>query len=174
MAAIARSIPEMMPAVPATQGELAAAGAGQGWGYAILLPTSFQDDSGAGLNAGIVGSSTRGSRAARGLGHAARLGMGASRALDYLETDKAVDGKQVGSRATPGLEKRRWWPWRTIPALPLPTSARPVLAATSSTGMSTASSLRISPPRPLSTIGCRKLLEVRRPADDGRPAGRCP
>jgi hypothetical protein len=98
MAAIARSIPEMMPGGPGNTGpSWQQQVLDKGWGYAILLPTSFQDDSGAGLNAGIVGLVNKGQpRSPEDWGTLRAWAWGASRALDYLETDKAVDGKQVG------------------------------------------------------------------------------
>lgn len=69
----------------------------RGWGFAILSPTSFQADNGAGLTQGIIGLMNKGEP--RGLDEWGTLrawAWGASRALDYLETDKAVDAKQVG------------------------------------------------------------------------------
>jgi hypothetical protein len=98
MAAIARSIPEMIPGGPGNTGpgwqqQVLA----KGWGYAILLPTSFQDDNGAGLNAGIIGLVNKGQpRSPEDWGTLRAWAWGASRAMDYLETDKAVDAKQVG------------------------------------------------------------------------------
>ncbi len=98
MAAIAKSIPEMLPGgpgnpEPAWQQQVLA----KGWGYAILLPTSFQDDNGAGLDAGIIGLVNKGHpRSPEDWGTLRAWAWGASRALDYLETDKAVDAKRVG------------------------------------------------------------------------------
>jgi len=98
MAAIATSIPEMMPGGPGNTGpswqqQVLA----RGWGYAILLPTSFQADDGAGLNAGIIGLVNKGQpRSPEDWGTLRAWAWGASRALDYFETDKAVDAKQVG------------------------------------------------------------------------------
>jgi hypothetical protein len=98
MAAIAKSIPEMIPGGPGNQGpswqEQVLA---RGWGYAILLPTSFQADDGSGLNSGIIGLVNKGQpRTPDQWGTLRAWAWGASRALDYLETDKAVDAKQVG------------------------------------------------------------------------------
>jgi hypothetical protein len=68
-----------------------------GWGFASLNPTSIQADSGAGLTKGIVGLVNKGQpRKPDDWGALRAWGWGASRALDYLETDKAVNAKQVG------------------------------------------------------------------------------
>jgi hypothetical protein len=69
----------------------------KGWGYAILTPTSVQADNGAGLTRGIIGLCNKGqSRKLDDWGALRAWAWGASRALDYFETDKAVDAKQVG------------------------------------------------------------------------------
>ncbi|MFL6578052.1 MAG: acetylxylan esterase [Povalibacter sp.] len=68
-----------------------------GWGYALLVPTSVQADNGAGLTQGIIGLVNKGQP--RGLddwGALRAWAWGAGRALDYLKTDKAVDGQHVG------------------------------------------------------------------------------
>jgi hypothetical protein len=69
----------------------------KGWGFAILIPTSFQDDNGAGLTKGIIGLVNKGQpRSLDDWGTLRAWAWGASRALDYLETDKSVDAKKVG------------------------------------------------------------------------------
>ncbi len=69
----------------------------KGWGYAILVPTSVQADNGAGLTQGIIGLMNKGQpRKPDDWGALRAWAWGASRALDYLETDKAVDAKRVG------------------------------------------------------------------------------
>jgi hypothetical protein len=69
----------------------------KGWGYAIIVPTSYQADNGAGLTKGIIGLCNKGQpRKADDWGALRAWAWGASRALDYLETDQAVDAKQVG------------------------------------------------------------------------------
>jgi hypothetical protein len=69
----------------------------KGWGYAILIPTSVQADNGAGLTQGIIGLVNKGQpRKPDDWGALRAWAWGASRALDYFETDKAVDAKQVG------------------------------------------------------------------------------
>ena len=69
----------------------------KGWGCAIIVPNSIQDDNGAGLTQGIIGLCNKGRpRKADDWGALRAWGWGASRALDYFETDKSVDAKQVG------------------------------------------------------------------------------
>ena len=69
----------------------------KGWGYAILIPTTVQADNGAGLTKGIIGLCNKGQpRKVDDWGALRAWAWGASRALDYFETDKAVDAKQVG------------------------------------------------------------------------------
>ena len=69
----------------------------KGWGYASLLPGSIQADKGAGLTQGIIGLVNKGQpRKPDDWGALRAWGWGASRALDYFETDKAVDPKKVG------------------------------------------------------------------------------
>jgi len=77
---------------PATQQLLAG-----GWGYASLNPGSVQADNGDGLTKGIIGLVNKGQpRKPDDWGSLRAWGWGASRGLDYLETDKAVDAKHVG------------------------------------------------------------------------------
>jgi hypothetical protein len=67
------------------------------WGYATLLPNSIQADNGAGLTQGIIGLVNKGQpRKLDDWGALRAWAWGAGRALDYFETDKAVDAKQVG------------------------------------------------------------------------------
>jgi hypothetical protein len=69
----------------------------KGWGYAVLTPSSIQADNGAGLTEGIIGLCNKGQpRKPDDWGALRAWAWGASRALDYFETDKAVDAKQVG------------------------------------------------------------------------------
>lgn len=68
-----------------------------GWGYALLNPGSIQPDNGAGLTKGVIGLANKGQpRKPEDWGALRAWGWGASRALDYLETDRAVDAKRVG------------------------------------------------------------------------------
>ena len=68
----------------------------KGWGYAILVPTSYQADWGAGLTKGIIGLMNKGQhRKSDDWGALRAWAWGASRALDYFESDKMVNAKQV-------------------------------------------------------------------------------
>jgi hypothetical protein len=69
----------------------------KGWGYAIIVPNSIQADNGAGLTSGIIGLCNKGQpRKVDDWGALRAWAWGASRALDYFETDPAVDAKRVG------------------------------------------------------------------------------
>jgi hypothetical protein len=69
----------------------------RGWGYAIIVPGSIQADNGAGLTSGIIGLCNKGQpRKADDWGALRAWAWGASRALDYFETDKSVDARRVG------------------------------------------------------------------------------
>ncbi len=69
----------------------------KGWGYAIIVPNSIQADNGAGLTQGIIGLCNKGQpRKVDDWGALRAWAWGASRALDYFETDPAVDAKKVG------------------------------------------------------------------------------
>jgi pimeloyl-ACP methyl ester carboxylesterase len=69
----------------------------KGWGYASFVPTSVQPDNGQGLAEGIIGFMNKGEpRKLDDWGALRAWAWGASRALDYLETDKSVDAKHVG------------------------------------------------------------------------------
>jgi len=68
-----------------------------GWGFALLDPASIQADNGAGLTRGIIGLVNHGQpRKPDDWGALRAWAWGAGRALDYLETDSAVDSKHVG------------------------------------------------------------------------------
>jgi hypothetical protein len=69
----------------------------RGWGYASIVPGSIQADCGAGLTSGIIGLVNKGQpRKLDDWGALAAWAWGASRLLDYFETDKAVDATRVG------------------------------------------------------------------------------
>ncbi|MBZ5673513.1 MAG: acetylxylan esterase [Acidobacteriia bacterium] len=81
------------PAGPTWQQQVLA----QGWGYAEIYTSTIQADNGAGLVQGIIGLVNKGQpRQPDDWGALRAWAWGASRALDYFETDKAVDAKQVG------------------------------------------------------------------------------
>jgi len=80
------------PAGPTWQQQVLA----RGWGYAQIVPNSIQADNGAGLTSGIIGLVNKGQpRKLDDWGALSAWGWGASRALDYFETDKAVDATRV-------------------------------------------------------------------------------
>ena len=81
------------PAAPNWQTQLLQ----KGWGYAMLNTASIQADSGCGLTVGIIGLMNKGQpRKMDDWGSLRALAWGADRAMDYFETDKAVDAKRVG------------------------------------------------------------------------------
>jgi hypothetical protein len=85
--------PAGTPAEPTWKQQLLA----KGWGYALLKPTTIQADNGAGLTQGIIGLVNKGQpRKPDDWGAIRAWAWGGSRAMDYLETDKSVDAKQVG------------------------------------------------------------------------------
>ena len=98
LAMMAKRFPQFAPGDPASQGptwqqQVLA----KGWGYAELIPASYQADNGAGLAEGIIGLMNKGQpRKADDWGVLKAWAWGASRALDYFETDKAVDAREVG------------------------------------------------------------------------------
>src|SRR5690606_18114314 len=80
-------------ALPISTEQLIAAG----WGFAFLNPGSVQADNGAGLTRGIIGLVNKGQpRSPEDWGSLRAWAWGAARALDYFETDAAVDAKRVG------------------------------------------------------------------------------
>ena len=84
---------KMPPPGPTWQQQVLA----KGWGYATLIPNTIQADNGQGLTQGIIGLVNRGQpRKLDDWGALRAWAWGASRALDYFETDKAVDAKRVG------------------------------------------------------------------------------
>ena len=85
-------VPAVAGDPPATEQLIA-----DGWGYATLSPASIQADNGAGLTRGIIGLVNKGQpRKPDDWGSLRAWSWGAARALDYLETDRAVDAKHVG------------------------------------------------------------------------------
>ena len=69
---------------------------GRGWSYVLLDPGSIQADNGAGLTSGVIGLANRGQLRKPGdWGVLKAWAWGASRLLDYLQTDPAVDARKV-------------------------------------------------------------------------------
>jgi hypothetical protein len=86
--------PADSPAGPPSSAQLVIAG---GWGYASISPASIQADNGAGLTRGIIGLVNKGqARKPEDWGSLRAWAWGASRGLDYLQTDPAVDITRVG------------------------------------------------------------------------------
>ena len=95
--AVARPVEEAPVGAPGSYGVTGKPVLERGWGFAMLLPTSWQADNGAGLTSGIIGLMNKGQpRKPDDWGALRAWAWGASRALDYLATDKDVDAKQVG------------------------------------------------------------------------------
>ena len=68
-----------------------------GWGFAYVNPASIQADNGAGLTKGIIGLVNKGQpRKPDDWGALRAWAWGAGRALDFLETDSAVNARQIG------------------------------------------------------------------------------
>jgi hypothetical protein len=69
----------------------------KGWGFAVIIPTSYQADNGAGLTQGIIGLVNKGRhRKPDDWGALRAWAWGASRAVDYFETDKSVNTLELG------------------------------------------------------------------------------
>jgi len=68
----------------------------QGWGVAELIPTEWQADKGSGLYEGIIGLCNEGrGRRPEDWGALRAWAWGASRAMDYLQTDPAVNPRLI-------------------------------------------------------------------------------
>jgi hypothetical protein len=84
----------------------------KGWGWATINTSSIQADNGAGLTSGIIGLVNKGQpRTVDDWGVLKAWAWGASRALDYFQTDPAVNAKQVG------LEGHSRWGKATLVAM---------------------------------------------------------
>jgi hypothetical protein len=90
---LARLTPQAFGAPPTPVQELLSAG----WGYALIEPGTIQADNGAGITRGIIGLVNKGQpRKPEQWGALRAWAWGASRGLDYLETDPTVDSRHVG------------------------------------------------------------------------------
>ncbi len=68
-----------------------------GWGYATMQVGPIQNDYSGGLTTGIIGLMTQGKpRKPDDWGALSAWAWGLSRCMDYFETDKSVDAKQLG------------------------------------------------------------------------------
>ena len=69
----------------------------KGWAVAIFDTNSLQADNGAGLNSGIIGLVNQGKpRSPEDWGVLRAWSWGMSRALDYFQTEKAINPQQIG------------------------------------------------------------------------------
>ncbi len=90
-----------------------------GWGFALFDPASVQADDGAGLTRGIIGLVNKGQpRTPEDWGALRAWAWGASRGLDYLETDPAVDASTSASKACRATARPHWSPWHSISGSP--------------------------------------------------------
>ena len=95
LAALTKRYPQMFAPTsgPSWQQQVLA----MGWGYAVYIPTTVQADKGDGLTQGVIGLVNKGQpRKLDDWGALRAWAWGASRVLDYFETDKSVDARQVG------------------------------------------------------------------------------
>jgi hypothetical protein len=96
LASLKKRFPEMFatPSGPSWQQQVLA----KGWGYAVFIPTSVQPDNGEGLTQGVIGLANKGQPRSKldDWGALRAWAWGASRVLDYFESDKAVAAKEVG------------------------------------------------------------------------------
>jgi len=68
----------------------------ENWGYASLIPTSYQADNGAGFREGIIGLVNKGQpRELDDWGALKAWTWGASRVMDYFETHQRIDADKV-------------------------------------------------------------------------------
>lgn len=68
----------------------------KGWGYAIIVPSSIQADNGAALSQGIIGLVNKGeARMPDDWGTLKAWAWGASRAIDYFETDNDINSDKI-------------------------------------------------------------------------------
>jgi hypothetical protein len=81
-----------------------------GWGYGSLSATSIQADGGGdNLRKGIIGRINKGEyRKPEDWGALRAWAWGASRLMDYLETDALVDAKQVAFEGHRVMARPRW------------------------------------------------------------------
>ena len=92
-----------------------------GWGFAFLNPASIQADNGAGLTKGIIGLVNKGQpRKPDDWGALRAWAWGASRALDYLETESRREREAGRHRRRVALRQGRARDaWRSTSASPL-------------------------------------------------------
>jgi len=117
----------------------------RGWGYAILIPNSIQADNGAGLTQGIIGLVNKGQPRKPDDWGALRAWAWAPAGLDYFETDKAVDARQVGIEGLSRYGKAALVAMAYDQRFASVSSAPPAPAAPSFTAATGANSWKTSP-----------------------------
>ena len=121
----------------------------------MISPASIQADNGAGLTRGIIGLVNKGQpRKPDDWGSLRAWAWGASRGLDYLETDPAVDAKHVGIEGVSRYGKAALVAMAYEPRFAMVWSVRRAKAARSCIAEILARPLRISPDR-VNTTGWR-------------------
>ena len=117
----------------------------KGWGFAVLSPTSYQADDGAGMTEGIIGLVNKGQpRTLEDWGGLKAWAWGASRLWITLRRTRPWTQGVWGLKATRAWASRRWWRWRTIRGLRCFTPVRRARAGRSFTGTFMASRSAIS------------------------------
>jgi hypothetical protein len=82
----------------------------RGWGYAVFNATSLQADNTAGLTRGIIGLMNKGRpRSPDQWGALTAWAWGLSRVIDYFESDRDVDAKQLGVEGHSRWGKTALW-----------------------------------------------------------------
>jgi hypothetical protein len=82
----------------------------RGWGYAVFDAVRLQADNGAGLKRGIIGLMNKGQpRSPDAWGTLTAWAWGLSRSIDYFETDKDVDARQLGVEGHSRWGKTALW-----------------------------------------------------------------
>jgi hypothetical protein len=81
-----------------------------GWGYATVSTNEIQADNIQGINSGIIGLTSKGRpRNPDDWGVLSAWAWGLSRAIDYFETDPAVDARQLGIQGHSRWGKTAVW-----------------------------------------------------------------
>ena len=107
------------PVRPANDAETVGEALRRGWGYATLTYTDIQPDRANAWKQGVIGQTLKEGRtepAPDEWGTISAWAWGISRAIDYLETDKAVNPKQIAITGTSRLGKTVLWAGRKIRA----------------------------------------------------------
>ncbi len=104
-----------LPVRPANDAETVGEALRRGWGYATLTYTDIQPDRANTWSQGVIGQTLKEGQmqpAPDEWGTISAWAWGISRAIDYLETDKAVNAKQIAITGTSRLGKTVLWAGR--------------------------------------------------------------